>query len=230
MFDQSLLNRFSSRVNVPDNWEENINLCWNWVANKDRDGYGRISQGAKKQHKAHRVAWEIYFGPIPFDMLVLHKCDHPPCVNPYHLFLGTHKDNSEDMVNKGRTNPCIGSNSGRAILTEFDVLEILDNVKNKVFTSVKQIALHYNVSPMAISPIFDGKHWKHITLKYYTLLDLKYLKNQIDTRGVFYIDDIKDIRKRLTNGESVTSIANLYGVSYNAIGSIKHNISWQNVK
>ena len=105
MFSQSLLNRFKTRVNVPDNWET-IDVCWEWNANKDRDGYGRISD-RKKQYKSHRVSWEICYGPIPEGLLVLHKCDNPSCVNPNHLFLGTHKDNTIDMFNKGRENVSI---------------------------------------------------------------------------------------------------------------------------
>jgi len=229
MFAPSLLERFSKRVNVPENWEENISLCWNWIANKDRDGYGRISQGIDQQFKAHRVAWEIYFGPIPNDKIIMHTCDNTSCVNPYHLSLGTYKDNSQDMVNKGRTNPCIGSESGRAILTEDEVLEIVNGVKFGTYISITQIVLKYDVSKGTIYQIFEGKNWTHITLKNFSLFDLKYLRNKLNTRIALHIDDVKDIRKRLINNESVTSIANLYGVSYNTIGSIKHGVSWQNV-
>lgn len=77
--------------------------CHIWVASKDRDGYGWFRLN-KVMRYAHRVAWEWTFGEIPVDTLVLHKCDTPSCVNPDHLFLGTHQDNMDDMANKGRRN------------------------------------------------------------------------------------------------------------------------------
>jgi len=69
-------------------------------------GYAMLGRKGRKLY-AHRVAWEEANGPIPEGMCVLHRCDNPPCVNPEHLFLGTHRDNTQDMLAKGR-----GSNIG----------------------------------------------------------------------------------------------------------------------
>ena len=72
-------------------------------------GYGRFNFNSK-EYSAHRVSWIIHNGKIPADMCILHTCDNPPCVNPKHLWLGTLKENSQDMVRKGRATPKRGNN------------------------------------------------------------------------------------------------------------------------
>ena len=79
-------------------WEKihRTNNCCNWTAFKAH-GYGRFDG-----MRAHRFAWEITYGAIPNGAFILHKCDNPSCVKPTHLFLGTQKDNMNDMILKGR--------------------------------------------------------------------------------------------------------------------------------
>jgi hypothetical protein len=74
--------------------------CWSWTGPKLAGGYGRLSfQGIIDL--AHRLTYLLFIGHIPDDC-VLHRCDNPACCNPAHLFAGTHKDNTHDMINKGR--------------------------------------------------------------------------------------------------------------------------------
>jgi hypothetical protein len=84
--------------------------CWNWKGHKKK-GYGYFSLH-QIAYRAHRISYQIIYGEIPCGILVCHKCDNPSCVNPQHLFLGTSKENTRDMISKGRLNPSRGENRG----------------------------------------------------------------------------------------------------------------------
>lgn len=91
--------------------------CWPWTGHKIRSGYGHFYTDGRIV-KAHRVAYFLYYGVDPGDKLVCHTCDNPPCCNPLHHFLGSPKDNSNDMMQKGRharcgpKNPACGDRNG----------------------------------------------------------------------------------------------------------------------
>ena len=76
--------------------------CWEWTAATNNIGYGMFRFDNYKMRTAHRVSYELHKGPIPQGKVVCHTCDNPKCVNPDHLWVGTLKDNAQDMVNKGR--------------------------------------------------------------------------------------------------------------------------------
>ena len=79
--------------------------CWLWTGATTAAGYGVVSKGpraAQKTYLAHRVAFECSNGAIPDGLVICHRCDVPGCVNPDHLFMGTPRDNTRDMMSKGR--------------------------------------------------------------------------------------------------------------------------------
>lgn len=133
--------------------------CWLWTGAINSNGYGRFID--KNTHKlAHRVAYELFVGPIPEAMNVCHTCDERKCVNPHHLWLGSQSDNLRDAVAKDRmfrpnTN---GERNGNRKLTTEDVRSIRAMFRGGQLKY--RIAQHFGVSPSTVGEIISGKTWK----------------------------------------------------------------------
>lgn len=123
--------------------------CWEWTAKKNNKGYGmfggRVVEGFSL---AHRVSYEFAYGPIPKGKWVLHNCDNRGCVNPEHLFLGTHTDNMRDMHSKGR---------GRSILGPVEAAEI--RRRRKAGEKRGLLATEYGISVAQVKNITIGRSW-----------------------------------------------------------------------
>lgn len=104
------------------------------------------------------MSYELHHGPIPPGIFVCHRCDNTSCINPEHLFLGTHTENMADMVAKGRQARMHGSSNGLSKLSESDVLSIR---KVKGLTN-QRIADQFGVSAGLISMVRNRKIWTHI--------------------------------------------------------------------
>lgn len=138
----------------------NDNECWGWVGTKDKDGYGKFQFGIRSI-RAHRASWMIHNGNIPNKLLVLHKCDNPPCSNPEHLFLGDARDNNADMISKNRQYYPEGHLSSNAKLKKEDVIKIRELIK-KGNVPQHKIGKMFNVSQQTISRIKENKAWRNI--------------------------------------------------------------------
>ncbi len=96
MYSKEFIVRFWNKVD-----RQKPDECWNWTGSKSCGGYGNW-WADKKKIRAHRLAWQITNGTISPGQLCLHKCDNPSCVNPSHLYIGTHKDNMRDKLQRFR--------------------------------------------------------------------------------------------------------------------------------
>lgn len=131
--------------------------CWLWTGGKDGCGYGYIHYGGQQQ-RTSRVSFQMAHGPIPPGQCVCHRCDNPACVNPAHLFLGTHAENMRDSVVKRRMHP--GERHISAKLTDEQVMEI--RRKWAAGATSTEIAAEYGLNRGTVSSLGAGKHWTHL--------------------------------------------------------------------
>jgi hypothetical protein len=103
------------------------------------------------------VAWILANGEIPDGLQVLHRCDHPPCCNPRHLWLGTHLDNMMDRSRKGRVPR--GETSGRSRLTSTQVSDI--RIRKSAGERARDLAIEYGVSMSTIHKLASRTRWRH---------------------------------------------------------------------
>lgn len=134
--------------------DESADGCWEWTRSFDTRGYAHLNWGGRTV-RAHRVAYELSTGPIPVGAMLLHGCDNRKCVRPSHLRPGTHRDNMDDMVARGRRAEIgVADENGRAKLTWEQVRAIREDKRGK-----RVIAREYGISPAQAQRIRLGKQW-----------------------------------------------------------------------
>ncbi len=164
--------------------------CWEWTAYRNKAGYGKFRIGGRrgKSFFAHRLSYELYAGSIPIDKgCICHTCDNTSCVNPTHLYPGTHKDNSDQMISRKRAgwitkpqNWARGDRSGARLHPErilrgdaHPSTKIPDARIPEIFAMradgmlLREIALQFDVTDVLISSILKGKHrkpWTNVSM------------------------------------------------------------------
>lgn len=182
MISEDVVTRFEAKF-IP----EPNSGCWIWTAATDGRGYGRFrigskTDGTRKSAIAPRVSWRIYKGELADDLCILHRCDNPYCVNPDHLFVGTHLDNMQDCVQKGRISQgtrhsetqkrvvargkrhyrhgakdFFGEDNPQSKLTADDVRSIRADTRVHA-----EIAKDHGISFQQVSRIKRGERWGHV--------------------------------------------------------------------
>ena len=138
--------------------------CHIWKRHVEGSGYGQVYfQG--KHTQAHRFLWQLLHGPLTANSLVCHTCDNRRCLNPNHLFIGTHQDNSDDKMNKGRSVSSPGQRNGNVKLTPWQV-GFIRHIGHSI--SYAKMAPLFGVTPEMISLIVNNKNWKEGTYENYS--------------------------------------------------------------
>lgn len=144
--------------------------CWPWIGSREKKGYGSLSatvRGRYSGFKAHRVAFYMATGVDPINSSVCHSCDNPPCVNPAHLFIGTHDDNMKDMARKKRGRYCPDDRrlKGESLpftkLTE-DSVRLLRTLPAG-WINMSQVARDLGVDRSTISNVVNYIDWRHVS-------------------------------------------------------------------
>jgi len=191
---------------------EKTETCWIWKAGLYKNGYGQFWKDGR-QKSAHRCAFEIFKGNIRDGMCVCHTCDNPRCVNPEHLFLGSHKDNSQDASIKNRT--CKFDKNKWGKLTKDQSLECFRLYESG--RSQTEIAKKFNIHQATV--------WKHLR-KY--IPSLGKLEGEKNNNSKLTTEQILSIRKEYVPFKnSCKKLSIKYGVHLDTIERIIKKKTWK---
>lgn len=217
---KSSIQRFKMQVKMSDG-------CWLWLGGCDKDGYGQFrgSVGGKVYGRAHRFSY-VYFHKetIGKEDYVCHACDNPPCVNPDHLFVGTARENIEDMMKKGRHWALKGEEAPNAKLSEDDVLKILKDPRPDA-----ALANQYGVAVSTISGIKRRIRWQSVNVSKEEVVRGKKAGNPGEKHYSTNLteSDVREIRSKKLAGKD---LAVKFNVSRATICDIQKRRSWKHVK
>lgn len=208
--------------------------CWEWTAHRRGLGYGEMWVNGRNV-VTHRFSFALANGPIPAGLFVCHRCDNPPCVNPDHLFLGTHDDNMADRSAKGRQ--AKGDRQGARLhpetvvrgeahhsakLSEADVLAI--RARSLSGETMLKLSKEYRVDHATVRRIVTGHTWKHLPANIAPDGLRRYTTKLTEA-------DVREIRRLYAlGGQTIFQLGERFGVSFSSISRIILRKNWAHVK
>lgn len=212
-----IVERLLSRIKV------NSEGCFEWQGPRHRQGYGLVFANGKKSF-AHRDSFQAFRREIPSGMCVCHRCDNPCCINPAHLFLGTHADNMKDMARKKRSTA--GEKSHSAKVSASDVLEMTRLYKSGVDQG--KLAQRYGIARCTVSEIVRGTKWRGIIREVASEGRAAY-RGSRHPNAKLNEGKVREVRKMHKSGVETKSIAKAMGVCEGTIHAVLTGTTWSHV-
>lgn len=179
--------------------------CIEFQGFRDAAGYGMV--GSKR---AHRTAFQLATGIDPTGLLVCHHCDNPPCINPEHLYLGTHQDNANDKVARNRCKPMPGSQNPAATIDEEIAQKIIDTPG-----TYRDVAKQFNVGYGVVRNAKRGDTWKHLD------------RTNVKTSRIIAKLTPEQATAIRQDPRDAVAVARDYGVSQGAILKIRKRVTYK---
>ncbi len=205
--------------------------CWKWKAAPNSSGYGRLAVRGVR-HYAHRLSYSIHHGAVPDGKFVCHHCDNRVCVNPHHLFAGTHTDNMRDMWAKGRGDRVKrprGERNGTSKLSEGDVVAMRRDRSEGA--TLSDLARRFGVTESNASSICRGKTWTHAGGPVSTSRSMVNRARGGRTGSAKLSETaVRRIRERASRGVTYKAIASEYGVAAWTISNVVRRRTWAHVE
>lgn len=214
--DKTIEERFWDNTKVCDD-----DQCWEWMAGKHVKGYGEFKRSG--YGRAHRYSYAAFRGELKKGDFVLHKCNNPKCVNPAHLYAGTHQDNMEDMALSGI------QHGNRSRLTAGDARSILRlRISGVMIKEITKTTGFTKTEILGITSCGNFSWDSEVAelLGKYRSLPRKSLKGSEIKASK--ITDTEAMQIFLST-DKYSVIATEFGISKTLVGNIKRKTAWKHI-